>query len=230
MSEVERRGIDCDIAFHGAPTLLGVKCANLISVARNESVIAEYLCEFMEKMSAEGFCARQLCKCRERTLVYIYNVKMLDAWLKMPQVNMLLEEYGYTSDMATEEMLDMLLNNYQEAIAIILFAIGFATLIFQRNLIRKIIGLNIMDTGLFLFLTSLGYVEGRKAPIIVDGVTDASQYVNPIPAGLVLTGIVVSVSVTAVMLSLSIRLYKKYHTLDMDEVYRLIQKEKEDRI
>lgn len=127
-------------------------------------------------------------------------------------------------------MLDMLLNNYQEAIAIILFAIGFATLIFQRNLIRKIIGLNIMDTGLFLFLTSLGYVEGRKAPIIVDGVTDASQYVNPIPAGLVLTGIVVSVSVTAVMLSLSIRLYNKYHTLDMDEVYRLIQKEKEDRI
>ena len=127
-------------------------------------------------------------------------------------------------------MIDMLVNNYQEAIAIILFAIGFATLIFQRNLIRKIIGLNIMDTGLFLFLTSLGYVEGRKAPIIVDGVTDASQYVNPIPAGLVLTGIVVSVSVTAVMLSLSIRLYKKYHTLDMDEVYRLIQKEKEDRI
>ena len=126
-------------------------------------------------------------------------------------------------------MLEMLLNNYQEAIAIILFAIGFATLFFQRNLIRKIIGLNIMDTGLFLFLTSLGYVEGRKAPIIVNGVTEASEYVNPVPAGLVLTGIVVSVSVTAVMLSLSIRLYKKYHTLDMDEVYRLIQKEKEDR-
>lgn len=126
-------------------------------------------------------------------------------------------------------MLEMLLNNYQEAIAIILFAIGFATLFFQRNLIRKIIGLNIMDTGLFLFLTSLGYVDGRKAPIIVNGVTEASEYVNPVPAGLVLTGIVVSVSVTAVMLSLSIRLYKKYHTLDMDEVYRLIQKEKEDR-
>lgn len=126
-------------------------------------------------------------------------------------------------------MLEMLLHNYQEAIAIILFAIGFATLFFQRNLIRKIIGLNIMDTGLFLFLTSLGYVDGRKAPIIVNGVTEASEYVNPVPAGLVLTGIVVSVSVTAVMLSLSIRLYKKYHTLDMDEVYRLIQKEKEDR-
>ena len=126
-------------------------------------------------------------------------------------------------------MIDKLLSNYQEAIAIILFAIGFATLFFQRNLIRKIIGLNIMDTGLFLFLTSLGYIEGRKAPIIVDGVTNAAEYVNPVPAGLVLTGIVVSVSVTAVMLSLSIRLYSKYHTLDMDEIYKLIQKEKEDR-
>ncbi len=126
-------------------------------------------------------------------------------------------------------MIDKLLSNYQEAIAIILFAIGFATLFFQRNLIRKIIGLNIMDTGLFLFLTSLGYIEGRKAPIIVDGVTNAAEYVNPIPAGLVLTGIVVSVSVTAVMLSLSIRLYSKYHTLDMDEIYKLIQKEKEGR-
>ena len=126
-------------------------------------------------------------------------------------------------------MIDKLLSNYQEAIAIILFAIGFATLFFQRNLIRKIIGLNIMDTGLFLILTSLGYIEGRKAPIIVDGVTNAAEYVNPIPAGLVLTGIVVSVSVTAVMLSLSIRLYSKYHTLDMDEIYKLIQKEKEGR-
>ena len=126
-------------------------------------------------------------------------------------------------------MIDKLLSNYQEAIAIILFAIGFATLFFQRNLIRKIIGLNIMDTGLFLFLTSLGYIEGRKAPIIVDGVTNAAEYVNPIPAGLVLTGIVVSVSVTAVMLSLSIRLYSKYHTLDMDEIYKLIQKEKDGR-
>ena len=125
-------------------------------------------------------------------------------------------------------MLDMLLNNYQEAVAIILFAIGFATLLFQRNLVKKIIGLNIMDTGLFLFLTSMGYIEGRKAPIIQDEILDASQYINPVPAGLVLTGIVVSVSVTAVMLALSVRLYKRYHTLDMDEIYHLLHEEEED--
>ena len=125
-------------------------------------------------------------------------------------------------------MLKTLLNNYQEAVAIILIGIGFATLLFQRNLIRKLIGMNIMDAGLFLFLTSLGYIEGRKAPIVVDGVTDMEAYINPVPAGLVLTGIVVSVSVTAVMLSLTIRLYKRYHTLDMDEIYALTVKERED--
>ena len=127
-------------------------------------------------------------------------------------------------------MLSHLLQNYQEAVAIILFGIGFATLLFQRNLIRKIIGLNIMDTGMFLFLTSMGYVAGRKAPILEDGITDMEAYINPIPAGLVLTGIVVSVSVTAVMLSLAVRLYKRYHTLDVDAVYRLIREEREDEL
>ena len=126
----------------------------------------------------------------------------------------------------------MLLTNYQETAAIILFGIGFAMLLFQRNLIRKLIGMNIMDTGLFLFLASLGYIEGRKAPIIQNGITDMEAYINPVPAGLVLTGIVVSVSVTAVMLSLTIRLYKRYHTLDVDEIYFLLaqSREKEDSL
>ncbi|MBQ1575588.1 MAG: NADH-quinone oxidoreductase subunit K, partial [Oscillospiraceae bacterium] len=53
--------------------------------------------------------------------------------------------------------------------------------------------------------------------------------INPVPAGLVLTGIVVSVSVTAVMLSLVIRLYKRYHTLDLDEIYVLSKHQMEDR-
>ncbi|MBO5520401.1 MAG: cation:proton antiporter subunit C [Eubacterium sp.] len=120
-------------------------------------------------------------------------------------------------------MIENLLANYEEAVAIILFGIGFVTLLFQRNLVRKIIGLNIMDTGLFLFLASMGYIEGRKAPIIVDGVTEMEAYINPVPAGLVLTGIVVSVSVTAVMLALTVRLYKRFHTLDLDKIYLLSQ-------
>lgn len=118
-----------------------------------------------------------------------------------------------------------LLNNYAEAVAMILFGIGFSNLFLQKNLIKKIIGLNIMDTALYLFLAEKGYIEGRIAPIVVDGVQDVSKYINPVPGGLVLTGIVVSVSTTALMLSLTIKLYKRYHTLDLDEISTMIKKE-----
>lgn len=124
-------------------------------------------------------------------------------------------------------MLEGLLTNYHETAAIILFAVGFTTLLLHRNLIKKIIGLNIMDTAVYLFLASRGYVEGRVAPIIVDGITDPSMYINPVPSGLVLTGIVVSVSVTAVMLSLTVRLYRRYHTLDIDEITMLARRDGE---
>ena len=115
--------------------------------------------------------------------------------------------------------------NYGEAVAMILFGIGFSNLLLQKNLIKKIIGLNIMDTATYLLLAEKGYIEGRVAPIVVDNVTSVEAYVNPVPSGLVLTGIVVSVSVTALMLSLTIRLYRKYHTLDMDKISTLLKKE-----
>ena len=76
-----------------------------------------------------------------------------------------------------------------------------------------------------LMLATGGYVEGRKAPIIVDGVTEFSNYINPVPGGLVLTGIVVSVSMTAFFLALTQKLYRKYRTVNLDEI--LIQAKKE---
>lgn len=109
-------------------------------------------------------------------------------------------------------------HNIYSVVAVILFSVGFTTLMVHRNMIKKIIGFNIMDTAVYLFLASKGYIEGRKAPIIVDNVLSTDAYINPIPAGLVLTGIVVSVSVTALMLSITIRLYERYHTLDIDEI------------
>ena len=114
-----------------------------------------------------------------------------------------------------------LINNVEEACAMVLFGIGFTMLLLNRNLFKKIVGLNIMDTGVYLFLASMGYIEGRMAPIITDGITDASAYVNPIPSGLVLTGIVVSVSVSAMMLALTVRLYRRYQTLDLDKIYAI---------
>ncbi len=127
------------------------------------------------------------------------------------------------------QIIENLLNNYEEAVAVLLFVIGFITLLFNRNLIKKLIGMNIMDTGSFLFLASMGYIRGRKAPIVMNGDLSVTSYINPIPAGLVLTGIVVSVSVTAVMLSLTIRLYKRYHTLDLDMIYIISKHQIEDR-
>lgn len=115
--------------------------------------------------------------------------------------------------------MELFTTHLEEVVAVLLFGVGFTTLLLHRNLIKKIIGLNIMDTAIYLMFTSVGYIEGRTAPIMVDGITDAAHYINPIPSGLVLTGIVVSVSFTGLMLGLTIRLYQRYRTLNLDEIY-----------
>ena len=121
-----------------------------------------------------------------------------------------------------EKLFTHLLENYEACVAVVLFVIGLCMLLFDRNLLKKVSGLDIMDTGTFLLLADRGYIAGRSVPIVTDGVTDMANYINPIPAGLVLTGIVVSVSVSALMLSLTVRIYKKYHTLDMDALYLMM--------
>lgn len=117
-----------------------------------------------------------------------------------------------------------LVANYGQVVAMILFVIGFANLLLNKNLIKKIIGFNIMDSAVYLFLAEMGYIKGRTVPIVVDGIREVEKYINPIPSGLVLTGIVVSVSVSALMLSLTIRLYKRYHTLNLDEISTILKK------
>lgn len=96
-----------------------------------------------------------------------------------------------------------------------------------------------MDTAIYLFLASKGYIAGRIAPIVSDRLGDNNitayqlgtqvpnikNYINPIPAGLVLTGIVVSVSFTAFFLALAVRLYREYHTLDLHEIISIMNKE-----
>ena len=131
-------------------------------------------------------------------------------------------------------MLEKLILNHYEAAAVILSGIGLTNLLLQRNLIKKIIGLNIMDTAVYLFLAAKGYVEGRAAPILLQAqeagkwIINPDVYVNPVPAGLVLTGIVVSVSVTAFSLALTLRLYEHYGTLNIDEVLMKMTEQQED--
>lgn len=117
-----------------------------------------------------------------------------------------------------------LLTNYYEVTAIIVFGIGFSLLLLNRNIIKKIIGFNFMDNAIYLYLASKGYIHLGKAPILQEGV---ELYINPIPSGLVLTGIVVSVSVTAFLLALTIRIYYKYHTLNIEEIIALSKKEED---
>lgn len=127
-------------------------------------------------------------------------------------------------------MFDTVMNHLNDLVAMTLFAIGFANLLFQKNMIKKIIGLNIMDTAIYLLLASQGYIEGLAAPIVTDYSvpTSASEFINPIPSGLVLTGIVVSVSVTALMLSMTIRMYREYRTLDLDRILMQVRSASED--
>ena len=116
--------------------------------------------------------------------------------------------------------------------AMILIGIGLSNLMLAKNLVKKIIGLNIMDTSVYLFLAAKGYVENSVAPIVSAsdlGHIEHTLYTNPVPAGLVLTGIVVSVSVTAVLLSLIVRLNEEFHTLDIDEIIHILrERDRED--
>ena len=116
-------------------------------------------------------------------------------------------------------------SNYYEMVSVLIFGIGFTTLLINRNLIKKIIGFNFMDCAIYLFLACKGYIEGGTAPILVEG---NPLYINPVPSGLVLTGIVVSVSVTAFLLALTVRIYYHYRTLDIDEIIRLSRKEEDE--
>lgn len=130
-------------------------------------------------------------------------------------------------------MLEKLLINHYEAAAVILSGIGLTNLLLQKNLIKKIIGLNIMDTAVFLFLAAKGYVAGRAAPILIQAesggwVTNPEMYVNPVPAGLVMMGMVVSVSVTAVALALTLKLYEHYGTLNIDEALIRMTEQQQD--
>lgn len=98
-----------------------------------------------------------------------------------------------------------------------LIIIGLFSLLTQKNLIRMVIGLNIADVGVNLFLVTIGYVDGGKAPIFVQGVS-ASAMVDPVPQALVLTAIVIGFGVTALALTLIVRLHLVKGIADTDRL------------
>lgn len=116
--------------------------------------------------------------------------------------------------------MDTLLTNYYDTAAMILFGVGFVTLLLNNNLIKKIIGMNIMDTSIFLFFITKGYIHGGHAPIYDSAGQMTGTFVNPLPSALMLTGIVVAVSTTAFALALTIKIYETYGTIELDEVVK----------
>ena len=121
-------------------------------------------------------------------------------------------------------MLRLIIDNRFAIASVILFVTGFVNMMVHPNLIKKIVSFNIMDSATFLMLASRGMIAGRTAAILTDGGADVTRYVNPIPAGLVLTGIVVSVSVSAFSLALIQRIYGTYGTVDMRELLEAMKK------
>ena len=117
-------------------------------------------------------------------------------------------------------ILRLLMDHINYVAAACLFVTGLYIVLTHSNILKKVIGLNIIETSVFLFFVSVGYVSGGTVPILEAG-RENVVYINPLPTGLILTGIVVAVSVTAYSLSLVIRLYEAYGTLDMDEIMEL---------
>ncbi|KAF0127081.1 MAG: multicomponent Na+:H+ antiporter subunit C [Elusimicrobia bacterium] len=114
-------------------------------------------------------------------------------------------------------MIEFIAGKYNYWIYIILMMIGFYAIIAKGNLIKKIVGINIFQTAVFLFYISISKVKGGTAPIHWD---KAVIYDNPLPHVLILTAIVVSVSVTAVALALIIRIHKEYGSIEEDRILR----------
>jgi multicomponent Na+:H+ antiporter subunit C len=120
------------------------------------------------------------------------------------------------------DMMHGLLGLYNYWIVIILMMTGFYTVIARPNLVKKIIGLFIFQTSVFILFISMAKIEGGSAPIIEEGI---SVYSNPLPHVLILTAIVVSLATTALGLALVVRIREAYGTINEDDIH--IQDEEE---
>ncbi len=101
---------------------------------------------------------------------------------------------------------------------IVLMMVGFYTMISRGNLVKKLVGLSVFQTSVFILYISLGKVREGTAPILVEG-AEHVLYTNPIPSVLILTAIVVGVATLAVGLGLVVRIHEAYGTIEEDEIH-----------
>ena len=130
-----------------------------------------------------------------------------------------------------ESLTAEILAKYNYWIYVVLMMIGFYAMIGKRNLVKKLIGMNIFQTAIILFFISTGAKAGGRIPILDKYETlkhgvDVNTIVNPLPHVLMLTAIVVGVSVTGVALAVLGRIYRTYGTLEEEEILQKIEEEK----
>ena len=122
------------------------------------------------------------------------------------------------------ELAAVILSKLNYWVYIVLLMIGLYAVIAKINLVKKVIGMNILQTAVILFFISIGVKKDATLPIIVHGsaaeshALQAADYMNPLPHVLMLTAIVVAVATLGVALALVIKLYQQYNTLEEDEI------------
>ena len=109
-------------------------------------------------------------------------------------------------------------------LSLVLFVMGLYCLVAKKNIVKKIIGITIIEYSINLFLILIGYRKGGVAPILLKDMSVAElaeRGVDPLPQALVLTSIVIGLGVLALMVGMCLRLYEKYKTFDMSEINKL---------
>nr|WP_193790595.1 cation:proton antiporter subunit C [Halococcus saccharolyticus] len=117
--------------------------------------------------------------------------------------------------------MELLASRIYYLVSFLLLGVGTYMLIGNDNLVKKVIGMNIFQTGIFLFFIVAAFVDGGNPPLL----TAPEPYVSPLPHVLILTAIVVGVSLTAVALGLIVRIYEEYGTLNEDTIRKVIADE-----
>jgi multicomponent Na+:H+ antiporter subunit C len=115
-------------------------------------------------------------------------------------------------------MLDLISNYYNYWVSILLMMAGLYIVIDHTNLLKKLVGLNIFQTSIFILFISMGKVDGGTAPILENGY---SVFSNPLPHVLILTAIVVSVATTAVGLALVVNINRRFQSIDEQEIEKI---------
>jgi multicomponent Na+:H+ antiporter subunit C len=126
-------------------------------------------------------------------------------------------------------MIETLSAHYNYLIFVLLLMVGLYSMMAKNNLMKKLIGMNIFQWSIILYFISIGAKRGAQIPIVAGGhgqniAIQAADYINPLPHVLMLTAIVVGVATTGIALALLILIYRRYGTLEEDEIIEALKR------